>query len=623
MENVQIDDTILGTKIKAVPEPQPDIGIDVNGVFTNNIVSSAINSSLDISALESFTTLSQNRENIYQLIDAMSQDSIISSVIETYAEDAVQTNEAGQVVWAESSDANVSKYVNYLLNVMNADKHIYSWAHSIIKYGDLYLRLYRESDYENNELFNPNDINMVSNVLNENYTKDLNEDVNVVAHDKNDHYVHYVEAVSNPGEMFELTKFGKCQGYIHAPYNVMNMATENNFLNRYKLKKRDVTVYQATDFVHAALEDTSSRTPEEVQIFLGEDENSSDLKYKVRRGQSLLYNVFKIWRELSLLENSVLLNRLTKSSIVRMIMVEVGDMPKEQIGAHLQSIKALIEQKSAINTGKSMSEYTNPGPIENNIYVPTHQGVGNITTQQVGGDVDVRSLADLSYYQDKMFGALRVPKQYFGVTDDAAGFNGGSSLSIISSRYGKAVKRIQHAICQALTDVINIFLIDKGLKSYVNRFTVRMTAPVTQEELDRRDNANNRIGMISDIMNNLTDIEDSVIKLKILKALMSTAISDQEVIMLIQEQIEKLEEENSDDKEEKPTDDNVESTEEADDSLDSSEELPPPDEMFADTDGEVDIEDDGTFEEALELDEDREENYLPSASELNVDLFSD
>lgn len=84
--------------------------------------------------------------------------------------------------------------------------------------------------------------------------------------------------------------------------------------------------------------------------------------------------MYKIWRELNLLENSLLLNRLTKSSIVRILNVEVGDMPKEQVGPHLLGIKNLIEQKTAINTGTSLNEYNNPGPIENNIYVPVHNG---------------------------------------------------------------------------------------------------------------------------------------------------------------------------------------------------------------------------------------------------------
>jgi hypothetical protein len=122
------------------------------------------------------------------------------------------------------------------------------------------------------------------------------------------------------------------------------------------------------------------------------------LSYVVRRGQSLLYNVYKTWRELSLLENSLLLNRVTKSSIVRIIQVEVGDMPKESVGPHLMGIKNMIEQKASINTGKSLIEYTSPGPVENNIYVPTHEGVGAITTSEIGGNPDVKSIVDLDYY---------------------------------------------------------------------------------------------------------------------------------------------------------------------------------------------------------------------------------
>lgn len=72
-------------------------------------------------------------------------------------------------------------------------------------------------------------------------------------------------------------------------------------------------------------------------------------------------------------------------------------MPKPQVKNTLRRVKELIEQKTAINTGISMSEYPNPGPIENNIYLPTHGGQGAVTIGQIGGDVDVKSLADLDY----------------------------------------------------------------------------------------------------------------------------------------------------------------------------------------------------------------------------------
>lgn len=239
----------------------------------------------------------------------------------------------------------------------------------------------------------------------------------------------------------------------------------------------------------------------------------------------------------------MLLNRITKSSITRVINVEIGDMPKEDVRGYLAGIKQLIEQKSAIDTGNSMSDYTNPGPIENNIYVPTHNGQGTITADQIGGDVNVGQLPDIDYFTNKYYGALRVPKQYFGFTDDGAGFSGGQSLAIISSRYAKAIKRIQNTIIQGLTDVINLMLIDKGLESYLGKFTIKMQPPTTQEEIDRRENTIGRIGVVRDVMDLLTDVEDPAIKLKITKILLSNIISDSEVTGLLEEQIDKIEDE--------------------------------------------------------------------------------
>lgn len=593
---------------KAVPAPERGIGIDTEKTLFDNIINAAQKGSLDVTALDSFRNISQRRDSVYALLDSMGQDSTVSAVLETYAEDATEYNEVGRIVWSEASDAKVQQYVEFLLDTMNIDKHIYKWAYSLCKYGDIYLRLYRESDYEDADLFKSFETSK----------KVLNEEVKVKAYKKSDHYVNYLEMEPNPAELFELTKFGKTYAYVKAPVTstqssyVNDSMSQNNFsMLQYKFKKNDVTLHGPTDFVHGSLEDNSSRTPEEVKIFLSdnEDENES-LTYTVKRGQSLLYNTFKGWRELQLLENSVLLNRLTKSSIVRMINVEVGDMPKEQVGPHLQGIKALIEQRSALNAGNSISEYTNPGPIENNIYVPTHEGIGAISTTQVGGDVDVKSLADLSYYQDKFFGSLRVPKQFFGVTDDNAGFSGGQSLSIISSRYGKMVKRIQSVLCQVITDAINLLLLDRGLKNYVNEFTIRMLPPTTQEELDRRENLSNKVGLASDVMNMLSDIEDVTTKLKVLKSLLSTVLTNTEVIELIQKEIDKLEAQQEAEETEEDTpveetaEESIEDTEYESTGLEVDETIPS-----------MDLESSEVIEPVEETD-----NYLPSPEELGQDF---
>ena len=513
------------------------LDIDTQNSLAENIIEAGLTSKLDMAALENFTSISNARDQVYQLIDTMSQDSSVAAILRTYAEDVCEPADNGHVIWCEANDPKISKFINYILNIMNADKNMYSWTYSLLKYGDVYLRLYRESDYADS-LFKTASINQAysaRNVLNEDFlekakveTKEkIDEAIKLNLHSASDPYSFYIELVDDPGTMFELTKFGKTYGYIEVPNTESNLDATTAYTGssmtgtyNFRMKSADVNVFQADDFVHACLEDNFTRFPETVDLFIDEEGTKSQ-SYSVRRGKSLLYDSYKIWREKALLENAALLNRITRSSIVRKVGVEVGDMPKEQVQQTLRRVKEMMEQKGSINVGNSMSEYNNPGPIENNIYFATHGGQGNITVEAVGGDVEVKNLADLDWWNNKFYSSYGIPKQYFGWTDDGAGFNGGTSLTILSSVYAKGVKRVQNAMIQALTDAINLFLLNKGLKSYLNNFTLKMKAPITQEEIDYRADLSNKINAISSIQSLFTDIEDKPRRLRILKTLLA------------------------------------------------------------------------------------------------------
>lgn len=557
MPNIEKDKFIqdsekVGTKINPVPVPETEIGVDTANEFFKDIANLGDSASIDISSLNTFTQLSQNRETLYQVLDTMAQDSTVAAILEIYAEDATETNERGEIVWSESSDPNINKYITYLLKSLNVDKNMYKWVYSLCKYGDLYLKLFRHSDFED-KLFEDS---TSKSTLNEKFSRisdkepqneGINESILLKAYDSEDRLANFIDMVPNPGEMFELTKFGKSYAYLKTNQLPTAVQQQNPVISSYylyKMRKRDLEIYNAVSFVHATLCDDTPRMPEQVQIFYDNDlESDNSYTYKVNKGQSILYSSYKIWREMMLLENALLLNRLTKSSILRVIEVEVADMPKERVQPYLQRVKTLVEQKTSISDGDRLTEYTNPGPMENNVYVPTRNGVGALNTQQIGGDINVKDIADIDYFKNKFYGSMKIPKQYLGDTDDATGFNGGTSLSIVSSRYAKTVKRIQSAMIQALTDCINILLIDRGLDSYVNKFTLHMQPPVTQEEIDKRDNLSSEMSIVRDILDMTSDIEDPVTKLKILKALLSQTISNQEVIELVQDEIERLEQE--------------------------------------------------------------------------------
>ena len=197
------DDDVYGKKINVEATPDPQIGVDTQGKFFENIITAGINNQLDMSSLDSFLTTSRSRDQVYSLIDQMGEDPTIAAVLETYAEDATETNENGDIIWAESDDSDISKFVNYILKAMKVNKNAYSWAHSLVKYGDLYLRLYRKSDYEKDQLFDSKKDDNKSKRLNEDISLSdpdldpdlskeqdlLTEDVKVRAYSKDDHYV--------------------------------------------------------------------------------------------------------------------------------------------------------------------------------------------------------------------------------------------------------------------------------------------------------------------------------------------------------------------------------------------------------------------------------------------------
>lgn len=407
---------LLGHQAKpSVLTDSTKIDVDLDNTFSDHLLMAGLSRNIDTEELNNFTTMSDARESIYQQLDIMFQDASVSSICRTYAEDVCEPADNGHIVWAEADDPKISKYINYLLNITNVDKNIYGWAYSLIKYGDLYLRLYRESDYTDN-LFHSSALDTARR---SSLKEDVNESIILNTRSKADAYSYYVEAVADPSTMFELTKHGKTYGYIEVP-NAKNIQSSISGLGantdgtlagqatvgayNYKMKSDDIIIHQADDYVHASLEDGVTRFPETVDIFINQDnaktkvhQYNANVSYSVRRGKSLFYDAYKVWREKQLLESAALLSRLTRSSVIRKVGVEMGNTSKEKSAQILHAVKEMFEQRAAYNTGNSMSEYNNPGAIENFIYHAVRDGKGAITVDTIGGDYDPKSLVDLDW----------------------------------------------------------------------------------------------------------------------------------------------------------------------------------------------------------------------------------
>lgn len=506
-------------KIGKMPSDRSDLPIvDKDDELVSRLDSSDQQIS-SLSQLNEFRTIAEDRETQYNTYDEMSTDSVIAAALEIYADDATQYDEKGRVIWVESDIDEIAKAGNRLLDILEIPERAWKHIYQACKYGDYYLKLYRQGQLDDDKIFNRNVSSTTVKLVNDKIENTTPP------------YEEYVEDVHDPATVFDLKKRGKTAGFIEVSRDLKDNSifTSSNLSRVYSLK--DVNVYRPDRMVHIMVSENLSRTPETITLDLGDDTSST---YEVSRGKSILYDVYPIQRELQLLEDSLLLNRLTRSSLIRLLEIEVGDMPKKEVNNYLRRVKNLIEQHIALdkNNGNYKS-YNSPGPIDNVIYIPVKNGKGHISINNLGGDVNVRDIADIDYFNNKRSGALKIPRAYLGDDDQGSGLNSGGTLTQLSARYARTIKRIQTAYIRAITTILNLFFIDKKL-DYVNKFQVRMTSPSTQEDLSRNELINGNIDLISSIMSLMESLEGSTQK-KILENLVSEILKMPEIANFIRE----------------------------------------------------------------------------------------
>lgn len=478
-----------------------------------------------IESLQSFKKLSQDRTMQLNEYDRISEDIVISSALELYADDTCQWGPDGKLIWVEAKEKKVADFANNLIEVLNIPQKLWSVAYSLAKYGDQYIELFTKEeideiisstggkkDNKNKSDNKDNKDDKDKKDKKENLIFDLGEDHQLErmrvteegtedTKDKkaNNKLVETIEVCDDPENIFDLQEFGKTIGFVR-----VKSGNEQHHYHKEKLQ-----THNPKKFIHIYLERPSSRKKEIFEAQYKDDENNSVTKeFKVVRGKSMLHDIYQIQQIIQLLEDSLILNRLSKSSILRLLSVEVGDMPRGEVRKLLQRIKSKLEHKMNMNVDAgTYGSHSSPGPIDNMVFLPTRGGKGSIQHDSVGGDVDVRSIVDVDYFVNKKFGGLKIPKQYLGFDEAMPGMGSGLSLTKMDARYGRTIKRIQTAIIRGITALINCYMMDRGMSNGVNNFQVRMVTPTTVEDGEREEILQNRIQIGSSFIMLMNELE--------------------------------------------------------------------------------------------------------------------
>ena len=502
---------------------------------------------IDLSDLSKLTTLKGDRNTKYKVFEEMVQDGRIGAAVEMYANDTVQYNSDGRIVWVESEDSDVAAYGNKLLDDLNVEQNIWSWSYCMWLYGDVYL-----------ETFENTSVNDTKPSLILEPTKH-DPHVRTQKTIKGAKLERYIEKVPNSAEVYDLQYRGKTAGFIRSHDEMENTLENNTYL--YSGAVTDVNILNPTKFIHICLSPNINRFPEKFQLIKetevdrtledGSIDGSayegvgSTLSFQVKTGQSVLENVYGAYQTLKLKEESVLLERITKSSITRVIQVELGDMPEAQKRRKLQEIKQQIEQQIILNKeAGTMQSRAGAQPIENIIYTTTKDGKGAISTVNIGGDVDIGNLGDVEDSENKVYGSLLIPKAMLGADMDGSGLSNGGSLTEMNTTYARRIKRGQVALTSAIKNLINIFALGDGLGAkIVNNFDVKLTPIITVEDNRRDELLQTKIRNVNDILSLMNGLEnvDEEVKLDMILEWLSKYLNQQDIVDIINEHLKELE----------------------------------------------------------------------------------
>jgi hypothetical protein len=241
---------------------------------------------------------------------------------------------------------------------------------------------------------------------------------------------------------------------------------------------------------------------------LGQSEAAVDAKHMVHLsltegldrfwpfGQSILENIFKVYKQKELLEDAVLIYRVQRAPERRMFKIDVGNMPSHMAMAFVERIKNEIHQRRipSIYGGQSVVDATyNPLSMNEDYFFPvTADGRGSSVEVLPGGQ-NLGEIDDLRYFNNRLARGLRVPSSYLptGPDDSNTPLSDGrvGTAMIQEFRFNQYCERLQNYVALKLDEEFKLFMRWRGFNIDSGLFTLKFNPPQNfaayrQSELD-------------------------------------------------------------------------------------------------------------------------------------------
>lgn len=225
---------------------------------------------------------------------------------------------------------------------------------------------------------------------------------------------------------------------------------------------------------------------------------------KLPYGTSMLEKARRIWKQLLLSEDAMLIYRTSRAPERRVFKVFVGNMDDKDVEAYVQRVANKFKRDQVVDskTGNVDLRF-NQMAVDQDYFIPVRDAAAPNPIDTLPGATNLSEIADIEYIQKKLLTALRVPKAFLGFEEPVGG---GKDLSLMDIRFARTINRIQKCMIAELNKIAIIHLFLLGFEDELSNFTLGLTNPSSQADLLKVDLWKEKILLYKDAVTSIEGI---------------------------------------------------------------------------------------------------------------------